>query len=173
MAIYSFEGKVPQIGKGAYVSETANVIGDVIIGEKCYIGTGAIIRGDYGAVRIGSGTAIEENCVVHAPPDEFCHIGDSVIIGHGAIVHSSQIRDFAGIGMGAVLSIHSEVGAGSLIGEGSVVTWGQKIPPGKIAVGNPAKEIGEVSEEHKKLWTWGNEIYVELCERYHKGLKRL
>jgi carbonic anhydrase/acetyltransferase-like protein (isoleucine patch superfamily) len=66
--LYAFDGKSPEIGKGTYVSEQALVIGDVKIGDNCYIGHGAILRGDYGSIFIGPGTAVEEGAIIHAPP---------------------------------------------------------------------------------------------------------
>lgn len=65
MAIYQYGERIPQIGSNSYVSETAVVVGDVIVGDGCYIGHGAILRGDYGTIRIGNGTAVEENAVIH------------------------------------------------------------------------------------------------------------
>ncbi len=173
MAIYSFEGKVPQIDQLAYVHDSANIIGDVVIGPECFVGAGVIIRGDYGRIEIGSGTAIEEGCIIHAPPNETCEIGSGVIIGHGAIIHCSKIEDSAFIGMGAILSIHSVVGEGSTIGEGTIVTQGQVIPLGKVAVGNPARIIKNIAEQHEEMHTFGRSLYVELSRRYKRGLQKL
>ena len=105
--LYRFEGKEPVIGSGTYVSETATVIGNVTIGNDCYIGHGAILRGDYGRIEIGDGTAVEEGVIIHAPPEDICSVGRGVIIGHGAIIHAKSIGDLAAIGMGAILSIRS------------------------------------------------------------------
>ena len=101
---YRFDGREPVIGAGTYVSETATVIGDVRIGGRCYIGHGVILRGDYGTIEIGDETAVEEGVIVHAPPGECAFIGNGVVLGHGAIIHSKTIGDFAGIEMGAILS---------------------------------------------------------------------
>ena len=103
--LYRFNGKQPSVGKDTYVSDLARVIGDVVIGANCYIGYGAILRGDYGRIEIGDGTAIEEGVIIHAPPDDTNQIGRRVTIGHGAVIHSKQIGNEAVIGMGAVLSI--------------------------------------------------------------------
>jgi len=75
MSIYEFENKKPFIGKDTYIFESADIIGDVIIGENCYIGPGARIRGDYGSIKIGNNTAIEENVVIHARPNDITIIG--------------------------------------------------------------------------------------------------
>jgi len=171
---YRFDGKQPVIGTGTYVSETALVIGDVRIGNDCYIGHGVILRGDYGTIVAGDETAIEEGVVVHAPPQGFCTIGQGVIIGHGAIIHAKLIGDCAGIGMGAILSIRSEIAGGSTVAEGSVVTSRQKIPESVVAAGNPAKVIREMSQKDRDFWDWARKLYVDLAHKYCKlGMERI
>jgi carbonic anhydrase/acetyltransferase-like protein (isoleucine patch superfamily) len=139
--LYAFDGKCPDIGKKTYVSEEALVIGDVKIGDNCYVGHGAILRGDYGSIFIGSGTAVEEGVIIHAPPGEGCAIGEKVTIGHGAIIHAAKIGNLAVIGMGAILSIRCEVGANTIVAEGAVVKMRQVIPDDVVAGGNPAKSV--------------------------------
>jgi len=164
--LYSFDGKEPRIGLETYVSETALVIGDVEIGDNCYIGHGAILRGDYGAIQIGNGTAVEEGVVIHAPPNRTCRIGNKVTIGHGAIVHSKSIGNFTLIGMGAILSVCSEVGEKTAIAEGSIVRWGQKVPSSVVAGGNPAEVIRKVSKKDTDLWEGGKQLYIDLAKKY-------
>lgn len=183
--LYGFDGKEPVIGFETYVSETAIVIGDVKIGDNCYIGHGAILRGDYGSIRIGNGTAVEEGVIVHAPPEDVCSIGDRITIGHGAIIHAKRIGDHAVIGMGAILSIHSEVGEGSIVAEGCVVKFGQKIPDGVLAKGNPAELGREITEsekdekEERLRKSSGSQVdlgqlYIDLARKYLKiGMPRL
>jgi carbonic anhydrase/acetyltransferase-like protein (isoleucine patch superfamily) len=171
---YKFDGRQPAIGSGTYVSERALVIGDVRIGSRCYIGHGVILRGDYGTIEIGDETSVEEGVVVHAPPGEFCSIGHNAVIGHGAIVHAKEVGDLAGIGMGAILSVWSEIGPGSIVGEGSVVKRYQKIPPEIIVAGNPAKRIRDVSKKERDFWDWTNRIYVDLARKYCEiGMERV
>lgn len=173
MAIYEFEGKIPRIGQETYVSESADVIGNVTIGEECYIGPGAKIKGDYGTVRIGSRTNIQENCVLHARPDEILSVGNEVTVGHGSILHNCTVKNFAVIGMGAIISDYAEIGEWCAVGEGAVVKQNDKIPDGKVVVGIPAKVIGEVTKEWKELWGSYKKIYVELAKRYIKSLKKI
>ncbi len=163
---YRFDGRQPVVGSGSYVSETATVIGDVRIGERCYIGHGAILRGDYGAIEIGDETTVEEGAIIHAPPDECCAIGNGVVIGHGAIVHAKRLGDYSGVGMGAVLSIRSEVGRYSVVAEGTVVKQGQKIPESVVVAGNPAKKIRDASEKDTAFWGYSRRLYVALADRY-------
>ena len=172
--LYSFEGKEPAIGKGSYVSESAVVIGDVHIGYRCFIAPGAVLRGDYGSIRIDDGTAVEDNVVIHARPGESTIIGKRVTIGHGAIIHTPTIEDNAVIGMGAIVSDFAHVGEWAAIGEGAVVRNRQEIPAESIAVGVPAEIIGKVNEAYKEQWSRFKDIYEKLAsERYPKGLKRV
>ena len=172
MAVYQFENKIPKIGAGTYVFASADIIGDVTIGENCYIGAGARIRGDYGTVKIGNCTSVEDNCVIHARPDEICTIGNYVTIGHGAIIHNCTVGDWCIIGMSAVVSDYAKLGEWCVVAEGGVVKNNQEIPSGKIAVGIPAKVIGDVSQEYKAQWTKFKNIYKDLAvKRYPKGLK--
>jgi carbonic anhydrase/acetyltransferase-like protein (isoleucine patch superfamily) len=162
------------VGQGTYVSPLARVIGHVVIGDNCYIGHGAILRGDYGRIKIGNGTAVEEGVIIHAPPDETHSIGEKVTIGHGAILHGKSVGNLAVIGMGAVLSIHSEIGEWTIIAEGAVVRMNQKIAAAVVAAGNPARVIREIREKDKKLWNYGKQLYIDLAAKYLKqGLKPL
>ncbi len=172
--VFRFDGREPVIGRDSYVSETATVIGDVRIGDDCYIGHGVILRGDYGTIEIGGATAVEEGAVVHAPPQDLCSIGSGVIIGHGAIVHARRIGDLAGIGMGAVLSIRSEVAAGSTVAEGAVVKRGQKVPESVVVAGNPAKKIRDATQKDRDSWALARKVYLDLAHKYCKiGMERI
>jgi phenylacetic acid degradation protein len=172
MSIYEFENKKPRIGKGTFIFPSADVIGDVTIGENCYIGPGARIRGDYGSIRIGDDTAIEENVVIHARPNEKTIIGNSVTIGHAAIIHNATIHDWAIIGMGAIVSDYAEIGKWGVVAEGAVVKNKEKIPDKAITVGVPAKVVAEITEDYKKQWTDYKKIYADLAKnRFPKSLK--
>jgi phenylacetic acid degradation protein len=169
MPIYAFENRRPRIGATTYVSPSAQVIGQVSIGERCYIGPGAVLRGDFGAIDVGDETAIEEGVIIHARPDERTRIGTRVTVGHGAMVHNASVEDGAVIGMRAVISDYAEVGAGSLIGEMGLVKHHQKIPPGKVAVGVPVRIVGDVDERHHMMTHTAKDLYVDLARRYARG----
>ncbi len=172
--LFKFDGKTPQIGNESYVSETAQVIGNVVIGDDCYIGHGAILRGDYGRIEIGNGTAVEEGVIIHSPPDHTSKIGKKVTFGHGAIIHSAFIGDLAVIGMGAILSILSEVGENSIIAEGGVVKMKQKIPENVVAAGNPVKIVRDISKKDIDTWGWGKQLYIDLAKKYlNIGMERI
>ena len=174
MSIYEFENKKPGIGKGTFIFDSADVIGDVVIGENCYIGPGARIRGDYGSIRIGDNTAIEENVVIHARPDDITIIGNYVTIGHASIIHNATINDWAIIGMGAIVSDWAVIGEWSVVAEGAVVKNKQKISDKAIAVGVPAKVVSEISMEYKNQWIKYKKIYSDLArERFPYSLKKI
>lgn len=164
--LYRFGGKQPTVGENSYVSELATVIGDVVIGVNCYIGHGAILRGDYGRIEIGDSTAVEEGAIIHAPPGDTNRIGMGVTIGHGALVHGKHIGDRAVIGMGAILSLWSEIGERTIIAEGTVVKLRQKIPPKVVAAGNPMKIVRELNAKDEEFWNWGKQLYVDLARKY-------
>jgi len=164
--LYRFNGKQPITGKDTYISELANVIGDVVIGNNCYIGHGAILRGDFGRIEIGDGTAVEEGVIIHVPPGAKNHIGAKVTIGHGAIIHGQSIGDKVVIGMGAVLSNGSEVGEGAIVAEGCIVKAKQIIPARVVVAGNTAKIVRDVTAKDEEMWNWANQVYIDLAKKY-------
>ena len=107
--------------------------------------------------------------IIHAPPREASLIGERVTIGHGAIVHSAKIGDFSVIGMGAVLSIRSEIGANTIIAEGAVVKMKQVISDGVVAGGNPAKVLRKITKKDTDYWEWGKQLYIDLAKKYLAG----
>ncbi len=149
------------------------MIGDVEIGDSCFIGAGAVLRGDYGSVRVGNRSSIQENSVIHARAGESCVIGNDVQVGHGSVLHNCEIKNFAVIGLGSRVCDYAVVGVWAIVGEGAVVTSRMNVPDGKVYVGMPAREIRDVSEEDKKIWSFYKQKYAELCSRYKKGLKKI
>ena len=164
--LYKFDGNQPTVGTDTYVSDLARVIGDVVIGDNCYIGHGAIVRGDYGRIEIGDGTAVEEGVIIHAPPGDTNQIGKKVTIGHGAVVHGKYIGDGAVIGMGAIVSLWSEIGEQTIVAEGCIVKFKQIIPPQVVAAGNPAKIMRDITKKDKEFWDWGKQVYIDLAKKY-------
>ena len=166
--IYAFDEKEPEIGRNVYISDQAVVIGDVKIGDGCYVGPGAILRGDYGSIEIGPGTSVEENVTIHAPPERVCQVGEKVTLGHGAIIHARSIGDLAVVGMGAVLSLGVKVGERAIVAEGAVVKMNQKVAAGVVVAGNPAAVIRNVTPEDEERWKRGKQLYIDLAKKYLK-----
>ena len=129
--------------KQVYVSESASISGDVTLGKDVSIWHGAVLRGDNGAISIGDGTNIQDNCVVH----DNTVIGKNCTIGHTAIVHGCTIGDNTMVGMGAVVLSGAQIGSNCVIGAGAVVTGKMVAPDGSMILGSPAKVVKEVSPE--------------------------
>jgi len=170
MGIYQFEGKKPSIGKGTFVHPEATIIGDVIIGEGSYIGSGARIRGDWGAVVIGSGSNIQENCVIHVYPGETALLGSRSHIGHGAILHTVTLGEHVLVGMGAIIMDWVTIGDGCCIGTGALVTEKTTIHPNMLVLGVPAKVVSEISESMRQSLNAATDFYLALPPRYHRSL---
>lgn len=172
MSQYEFEGKSPRIAPSSFVHPDATVIGDVIIGGKCFIGAGAVLRGDYGRIVIGDGSNVQENCILHAQPHTTAAIEENVDIGHGSIIHGPcTIKSMVTVGMGSIICDGCEVGTGSFIGAGSLLIPNTVIPPHKLALGNPARVIKDTTEQHSTFHKLAIELYQGLCERYQKSHK--
>ncbi len=171
MSIYEFEGKKPKIGETSFVHPATVLIGGVTIGENCYIGPGAILRGDFGFIEVGDGSNIQENCVIHTFQEQTARFGRDSHIGHGAIIHGATTKDNVMVGMGAILHDGVVIHENCIIGSGCVVTANQVIPAGKLVIGVPGKIVGDVSEELAKAKTRGTKLYQTLPRRYKETCK--
>ncbi|NMC05560.1 MAG: gamma carbonic anhydrase family protein [Candidatus Lokiarchaeota archaeon] len=171
MPVYAYGKHVPRVDPSAYLFPDADVIGNVKIGAKVFVGAGAVIRGDYGEIDIGDGSAIEENVTIYARISQKTTICKNVTVGHAAMIHTCTIREGAVIGMKAVVSDFVEVGENAIIAEGAVVKSKTKISPGSIAAGVPAKEIGTATPEQIAFWQGAKQIYQDLCHQYPKKLR--
>ncbi len=170
--IRSLGDKKPKIADSAFVSEAAYIIGEVTIGENSSVWPGAVIRADFGSIRIGQNTAIEDNCVLHSGSPstpgyrETMTIGDNVHIGHGAVLNCRQIGNNVLIGMNATILHDVEIGDYCIIGANCLVGEKMKIPDGSFVAGVPGKIKGKASKEH--LWWVENapDIYKKLTKKY-------
>ncbi|OPX84271.1 MAG: 2,3,4,5-tetrahydropyridine-2,6-dicarboxylate N-acetyltransferase [Pelotomaculum sp. PtaB.Bin104] len=173
MAFYEFEGKRPKIGKDCFIHPEATLIGDVVIGEGCYIGAGARIRGDWGAIVIGAGSNIQENCVIHVLPDETAQLGPKSHIGHGAILHTPRLGEHVLVGMDAIIMDFACIGDGCCIGAGAFIPAKMDIPPGKLVLGAPAKIISDISEKMRQSLEEATGYYLALPPRCLQTLKEV
>jgi len=168
MPIIEINGRKPFIAKGVYVSPSAYIIGDVKIGEKAIIMFGAVLRGDLNTIEIGEQTSIQDNVIIHPTPRSKTIIGNKVVVGHGAIIEGAIINDETMIGIGAIILDGVEIGRNCIIGAGAVVREATVMPDNSIAVGVPAKIIGQVKEKHlERIWRAVNNYQV-LREKYLK-----
>ena len=141
------------------------------IGENCYIGFGAVIRGDFGKIKIGNESLVEEGVVIHTA--EQTEIGNQVIIGHLAMIHDATIHDNTLIGMKAMICEFAIIGESSIIAEQSLVRKKTTIPPGKIVAGSPAKIVGDVGRHHRDRLAIGVNAYLQLIRSYHHSFKQI
>lgn len=147
MLIKAINGATPQIDASARLAESAVVTGDMVLGADVSVWYGAVLRGDAGEIRVGRGSNVQDNVVVHCSAGMAAVIGENVVVGHGAVLHSCHIEDNCLVGMGAILLDGCVIGEGSIIGAGALVSPGKAIPPRSLVMGVPGKVMREVSEE--------------------------
>lgn len=143
----------------AFVAPNATVVGDVTLMEDASVWYGAVLRGDSGAIVIGRGTNIQDNCVIH----EKTMIGDGCTVGHGAIVHGCTIGNRCMVGMGAIVLSGAVIGDDCLIGAGALVTGKMNAPAGSVLLGNPAKIVKEVTPAQLEEIRLDAENYIRLA----------
>lgn len=173
MVLYEFEGKRPTIAESAYIFPSAVVLGNVTIGDNCFIGPNAAIRGDWGIIEIGEGSNVQDNCVIHSIPEGRTILGKNCHIGHGAVVHQSELGEHVLIGMNAVVGNWAKIGDECIIGEGCVVPRRKVIEANSIVVGVPGKVIGKISDKQLEYNWWATKLYQTLPKRYAESLKQL
>jgi phenylacetic acid degradation protein len=169
--IYEFNGFIPVIDESSFVHPQATVTGNVIIGKNVYIGPGAAIRGDWGAVVIKDGCNVQENCTIHMFPGKSVVLDESAHIGHGAIIHGASIGHNVLIGMNSVIMDEAEIGAECIVGALTFVKAGAKYPARSVIAGNPAKIIKDVTDDMIAWKTEGTKLYQQLPGNCFETLK--
>lgn len=165
--IRSFRGAVPKIAPSCYVDPSAQVIGDVTIGELSSVWPNATIRGDVHWIQIGDGTSVQDNSVLHVESGKYpLKIGNRVTIGHSVVLHGCTIEDDVLVGIGAIVLNNAKVGQGSVIAAGALVAEGVEIPPYSLAMGVPAKVKREITLEERERFKVNAEHYIELSRQY-------
>jgi carbonic anhydrase/acetyltransferase-like protein (isoleucine patch superfamily) len=152
-----------------FVAASATVIGDVVLGRNSSVFYGAVLRGDINEIRVGEGTNIQDNAIVHLADDAGAHIGAWCTIGHAAIIHACTIGDECLVGMGATILDHAKIGARSIIGANALVPQRFECPPGSMVYGAPAKVVRALTEDEQRALRRGAEKYVEVA-RAHAAL---
>jgi phenylacetic acid degradation protein len=165
MPAYSIEGIVPVVHPGAFVHETAVLIGDVIIADACYIGPNAVLRGDFGRIVLEEGANLQDTCVMHTFPGKDCIVEADGHIGHGAVLHGCRIERNALVGMNTVVMDDAVIGAESIIGAMAFVPTGFTCPERSMVVGAPARIIRKVRENEVQWKCQGTKEYQQLAVR--------
>jgi phenylacetic acid degradation protein len=168
--VYSFEGITPVVDPDAYVHPTATLIGDVIVGARCFVGPGAVMRGDLGRIILEAGSSFQDNCVIHTAQGVETVLAEGSIIGHGAVLHGCRIGRRALIGMNAVVMDEAEIGAEAIVGALAFVPARFKIPPRTMAFGAPVKIQRALTEREVASLDDGARIYQRLTARYNEAL---
>lgn len=168
--VYAFEGVTPVIDPSAYVHPSAVLIGDVIVGPRCYIGGNAVLRGDFGRIEMHAESNVQDNCTVHSLSDFDCVMAERAHIGHGAIIHAAYIGVNALVGMNAVVLDRARVGDRAIVGAMSLVKMGGEVPEQVLWTGVPGRLARELSDEQVAGKSKGTDLYVELAARCLDGM---
>jgi carbonic anhydrase/acetyltransferase-like protein (isoleucine patch superfamily) len=173
MAIYALDGAAPTIAESAWVADSAQVMGDVVLAEDASIWFGVVIRGDTETIRIGRGSNIQDLSVLHADHGMPLTVGDDVTIGHQVMLHGCTVGDGSLIGIGAVVLNGAKIGKGCLVGAGSLVTEGKEFPDGSMILGSPAKVVRQLTPEQLEGLRQSAKHYVDNARRFRTGLKKI
>ncbi|MFN0166486.1 MAG: gamma carbonic anhydrase family protein [Bryobacteraceae bacterium] len=151
--IRSYRGILPRIASSCYIDPTAQVIGDVEIGEHSSLWMNVVVRGDVNFIRIGAESNVQDNSVIHVQRNEWPTIlGNRVTIGHSVTLHGCEIEDECMVGIGAIVLNGARIGTGSIIAAGALVPEGMHVSPGSIVMGVPAKvRRSATAEDHQRI----------------------
>jgi len=171
MACYEIDGLRPVIDPTAFVHPEAVLIGDVIVGPRCYVAPTASLRGDFGRIVLEAGSNLQDGCVMHGYPGADTVVEEDGHVGHGAVIHSCRVGRNALIGMNAVIMDNAVVGESAFVAACAFVKAGMIVPPRTLVAGVPAKVIRELSDEEIGWKEDGTRIYQQLTERCHASLR--
>jgi gamma-carbonic anhydrase len=167
--IRAYRGAVPKVAASAYIDPSAQLIGNVSVGERSSVWPGVVARGDVHSISIGAETNIQDNSVLHCDAPDFpLVIHDRVTVGHRVVLHGCTVEDDCVIGIGAIVLNGATIGACSVVAAGAVVPEGMQVPPGSMVMGVPGKVRREVTEEEKTRFRVNAGHYVEACRIYRE-----
>ena len=163
--IYRIGEDIPDIDKTAFVAESADIMGKVILKESSSVWFNAVIRGDCDVIEVGKRSNVQDGAVLHADPGQPLKIGEDVTIGHQAMVHCREIGDRTLIGIQAVILDGAVIGCDCLIGANALVKAGSVIPDGSMVVGSPGKVIRQTDENMQAFLLAGATMYVQKASK--------
>jgi carbonic anhydrase/acetyltransferase-like protein (isoleucine patch superfamily) len=165
--IRSYRGKLPVIPASCYVDLSAQVIGDVTLGERSSVWMNAVLRGDVHSIRVGANSNVQDCCVLHGQRNLYSvTVGDWVTIGHNATVHGCVVEDGSLIGMGVTILNDCRIGEGSIIAAGTVLPEHTVVPPRTLWAGVPGKLRRQLGEEDRKLIHEYAQNYIDYVDIY-------
>ena len=171
--IYSLEGVLPEIGDGVWIAPSASVLGRVVLEAGASIWFGAVLRGDNEEIRVGAGSNVQDNAVLHTDWGFPLRIGANCTVGHKAMLHGCTVGDGSLIGMGATVLNGARIGRGCLIGACALITEGKEIPDGSLVMGSPGKVIRQLDDDDLARLLKSAEGYRLNAARYVTGLNAL
>ncbi|MCF8475155.1 MAG: gamma carbonic anhydrase family protein [Emcibacter sp.] len=167
--LYPFNGVWPKLGKGVFIAPGARIIGDVEIGDNSSIWFNCVLRGDVEAIRIGKGTNIQDNTVIHVDGRGIkTIIGDNVLVGHSAMIHGTTIEDKGFVGFCAVTMDGSHVENEGMLAAGSLLSPSKRVKSRELWAGRPAQKFRDLNDEALKGMMAGTVGYQELARKYLK-----
>jgi phenylacetic acid degradation protein len=169
---YAIDGIRPVVDPTSFVHPAATLIGDVIVGPGCYVGPGAVLRGDFGRLILEQGVNVQDTCVMHGFPDTDTRVEQDGHIGHGAVLHGCQVGKGALIGMNAVVMDGAVVGASAMVAAMSFVKADFVVPERSLAAGIPARILRELSDEEIEWKESGTRDYQRLTLRCFESLEQ-
>lgn len=165
--IRSYQGHIPTIPQSCYVDHSAQVIGDVVLGEQASIWMNAVVRGDVHSIHIGAGSNVQDCAVLHGQRNLYAvHIGDMVTVGHNATVHGCVVGDACLIGIGASVLNDARIGEGSIIAAGAVIPEHMVIPPRSLVSGVPGRIKRELGDADRELILMYARNYLDYTRMY-------
>ena len=165
--IRSYRGVTPRIAASAYIDASAQIVGDVVIGERSSVWPNTSIRGDVNYIRVGDECSIQDNSVLHVDHRDWpCIVGSRVTVGHACVLHGCEVADEALIGIGAIILNGARIGSGAIVAAGALVPEGMKVAPGTVVMGTPAKVRREVTAEEQARFKENCDWYVMLASQY-------
>jgi carbonic anhydrase/acetyltransferase-like protein (isoleucine patch superfamily) len=173
MAIYELDGNAPLLADGAWVAESAEVIGQVRLDKNASVWPKVVIRGDNDLIHIGQASNVQDASILHTDPTFPLIIGKNVTVGHQVMLHGCQIGDGSLIGIGAVILNGAKIGKNCLVGAGALVTEGKEFPDGSMILGAPAKVVKTLTAEQIAGIHDISERYVKNAQRYQQTLKKI
>jgi len=173
MSIYQLDNAVPQVHPTAYVADSAQVIGSVVLAENTSVWFGAVLRGDTETMTVGKGSNIQDLSVLHADVGCPLTIGENVTVGHQVMLHGCTVGDGSLIGIGAVVLNNARIGKHCIVGAGALVTEGKEFPDGSMILGSPAKAVKQLTPEQIAGLQQSALHYQDNARRFRAGLKKL